>query len=230
MRIPAATPYHMPGEEELPTNIAQWKIDPNRCVLLIHDMQNYFLQRFLPDQPPVPTLIANISRLRHCCVETSIPIVYSAQPGDMTDAQRGLLKDFWGRGMSSEVTQRAIIPELRPRSVDTVLTKWRYSAFHRTDLLQLLRGRRRDQIIICGIYAHIGCLITACEAFSNDIEAFLVADAVADFSDDYHRSAVQYAAQNCAVSLSTAVALQAMSASPSEHGSPVFNVMGEQRC
>lgn len=57
----------------------------------------------------------------------------------------------------------------------------------------------RDQLVICGVYAHIGVLATAVESFSNDIETFLLADATADFSQDDHRMTLEYAAKRCAV-------------------------------
>ncbi|GAA3041064.1 hypothetical protein GCM10020000_19620 [Streptomyces olivoverticillatus] len=46
-------------------------------------------------------------------------------------------------------------------------------------------------------------LMTAVEAFTNDIQPFLVADAVADFSQAYHRLALDYAAERCAVVATT---------------------------
>ncbi|MBY5232276.1 Isochorismatase, partial [Bacillus paranthracis] len=61
----------------------------------------------------------------------------------------------------------------------------------------------RDQLIICGIYAHIGCLLTACEAFMDGIQPFFVADAVADFSLEHHKQALEYASNRCAVTTST---------------------------
>lgn len=84
-----------------------------------------------------------------------------------------------------------------------MLTKWRYSAFFRSDLLEQLRAQGRDQLILCGVYAHVGVVATALEAFTNDIQTFLVADAVGDFSADHHRLALTYAAARCAVVTTT---------------------------
>lgn len=201
MAIPAIAPYPMPGERDLPENTPHWKPDPRRAALLIHDMQQYFVEPFAAHQSR--ELVGNIASLLGQCREVDVPVVYTAQPGDMTDEQRGLLKDFWGSGMNATPEHRRIVDELAPDEHSRVFTKWRYSAFARTDLLTHLRALGRDQLIVCGVYAHVGCLMTAVDAFTHDIEPFLVADAVADFSAKYHRLAVGYAAQRCAVVLST---------------------------
>jgi bifunctional isochorismate lyase/aryl carrier protein len=105
--------------------------------------------------------------------------------------------------MSTDPDERAIVDELAPAPQDTVLTKWRYSAFSRTRLADLMAERRRDQLIVCGVYAHVGCLMTACDAFSRDIQPFFIVDAMADFDADHHRLAVRYAAERCARTMTT---------------------------
>lgn len=201
MSIPTIRPYRMPTEA--PASVAPWRADPGRAVLLIHDMQRYFVDFFPRGKPPVTDLLANVARLRQAAARAGVPVVYSAQPGGMSVAQRGLLLDVWGPGMSTDPRHREIVPELAPGPDDLVVDKYRYSAFHRTALADILAVSGRDQLIVCGVYAHVGCLLTVCDAFTRDIEAFLVADAVADFGPRQHRMALDYAAQRCAVTITT---------------------------
>jgi isochorismate hydrolase len=209
--IPEISPYRMPDEPELPANIATWRADADRAVLLVHDMQRYFLRPFPQDAPPGRDLVANAARLRTLCAQLEVPVCYTAQPGSMTPAERGLLLDFWGPGMQAEAADRAVVDPLAPDADDWILTKWRYSAFHKTGLLDRMRSNGRDQLVICGVYAHVGVLMSACDAFSSDIEVFVVADAIADFTLDYHRMALAYAAQRCAVVATTDQLLQQLS-------------------
>lgn len=198
--IPAVVSYPLPTASDLPERRVPWTVDPTRAVLLVHDMQRFFLR-------PLPIgmadeLTANVAAVLGRCREAGMPIAYTAQPGGMSEVDRGLLEDFWGPGMRVDPTDREIVDALAPAAGDWRLTKWRYSAFHRSDLLERMRSARRDQLVICGIYAHIGVLMTAVDAYTHDIQPFLVADAVADFSAKDHRMALDYAARCCAVVLS----------------------------
>lgn len=196
--IPRIAPYPMPTKHDIPHSKVPWTIDPERAVLLIHDMQKFFLRFFPEGESPAVELLRNVDSIRREFADLGIPVAYTAQPGAMSDEQRGLLKDFWGSGMTAEPEHRDVVEPLRPAPGDLVLTKWRYSALHRTELLDFFRRTGRDQLVICGIYAHVGCLMTAVDAFSHDIQPFLVADAVADFTLEYHRLALTYAAERCA--------------------------------
>lgn len=210
MAIAPIDSYPMPRPVDLPANTATWSVDARRAVLLVHDMQHYFLAPFREGAQPLTDLLANVTALRDRCAELAIPVAYSAQPGGMTPEDRGLLLDFWGPGMSAAPEDRGIPAVLGPGERDTVLTKWRASAFHRTGLLDLMAEQGRDQLIVCGVYAHVGILLTACDAFAHDIQPFVVADAVADFTPDFHRMALEYAATRCAMTLPTATVLQAL--------------------
>jgi isochorismate hydrolase len=201
MGIPQIENYTLRDPELRAVNVVAWQKHDDRSVLLVHDMQKYFLE-MLP-QPLRGELIDNCRQLVAHARERGIPIVYTAQRGDMSTAERGLLFDIWGRGMSSRSDHTGIADELALEPEDTVLAKWRYSAFHSTPLRETFKRHGRDQIIICGVYAHIGVLASAIDAYSNDIQVFLVQDAMADFSKQVHAQALAYAAECCAKVLST---------------------------
>ena len=147
--------------------------------------------------------IRNLRRLIDAAHAAGIPVYYTAQPPRQNPEDRRLLIDFWGDGLQNDESAR-VLDELAPTDRDTVLTKWRYSAFVRSPFEDLLKESGRDQLIIGGVYAHIGCLTTALEAFMRDIQPFMVADALADFSEEEHRIACEYASGRCARVLNTA--------------------------
>ena len=212
MALPKIAPYSYREHEH--QNRVNWRVDPARAALLVHDMQRYFVRAFeverdgqpLPDAQ-INIAIANIRRLLDAAHAANIPVYYTAQPPRQNPADRRLLTDFWGDGLQDDENAR-ILDELAPTEADTVLTKWRYSAFVRSPLEEQLKDLGRDQLIIGGIYAHIGCLTTALEAFMRDIQPFMVADALADFTAEEHRMACEYASGRCARVLNTAEVLE----------------------
>ena len=216
MALPKIAPYSYREQEH--QNRVNWRVDPARAALLVHDMQRYFVRAFelerdgqpLPDAQ-INIAIANIRRLLDAAHAANIPVYYTAQPPRQNPADRRLLTDFWGDGLQDDENAQ-ILDELAPTEADTVLTKWRYSAFVRSPLEEQLKDLGRDQLIIGGIYAHIGCLTTALEAFMRDIQPFMVTDALADFTAEEHRMACEYASGRCARVLNTAEALEHINA------------------
>lgn len=203
MPIPSISPYALssalgatgpgaPGplaageSHELP-----WRLERSRAALLVHDMQAYFLAAYRRTEEPISAVIPAIRRLIDGCDAAGVPVFFSAQPPAQAPLRRGLLGDLWGVGIPT-AEEAAIIPELAPRDHHHVVTKWRYSAFARTDLRECLAYSGRDQLLITGVYAHLGCQVTAADAFMNDVQPFLVADAIADFSAEEHASALRW--------------------------------------
>lgn len=229
MPLPTIPAYTLP--QDRPPAAVDWTADPTRSALLVHDMQTYFIDAFQSGEDgaegeagegsaQIDVAVGRIAALLETARKAGIPIVYTAQPPRQDPADRALLTDFWGTGLSTDAQAR-IIDELAPAEGDIVLPKWRYSAFMRSTLREQLLARGLDQLVITGVYAHIGCLATALDAFMLDIQAFLVADALADFTREDHVRALGYAAGRCARVQDTAEILASWRGAQDEQGQGV---------
>jgi bifunctional isochorismate lyase/aryl carrier protein len=80
MAIPKLNDYALPTADELPQNKVTWQVEPQRAALLIHDMQQYFLNFWGEDSALIKQVVENIANLRRYCKQQGIPVFYTAQP------------------------------------------------------------------------------------------------------------------------------------------------------
>ncbi|MFT4225061.1 isochorismatase family protein [Micropruina sp.] len=198
MTLPVGIDYEAPLHD-LPVSRATWELDAGRAAVLVHDLQRYFVTPFTDGCPALAGALAATEQIVQAARAAGVPVFYTAQQGDQDPADRGLQGDLWGPGMSTDPVHTAIVAEVAPSETDAIVEKHRYSAFARTDLADRLAAAGRDQLIITGVYAHIGVTATALDAFQREIHPFVVADAVADLGAEQHRRALELIASCCGV-------------------------------
>lgn len=190
------------------SNKVNWAIEPDRCALLIHDMQPHYLGA-LPDEA-CAQLIANVRAIGAACLDRGIPIFASQVPPAREGRERGLMMEMWGSGPAAG--NHDIDPRLGLADHHVwTLTKRSYSAFYGNDFEVLLRRLGREAILIVGVYTSIGCHCSAMDAFMRDMRAFLVNDATADLCPADHEAGLTSAARTCACVVDTASVCRALS-------------------
>lgn len=187
------------------SNKVDWTIEPERCALLVHDMQPHFLTA-LPDESRA-LIVAQTRDLCEASARRGIPIFASHVPKARRLDERGLMADMWGPGPSAPGYDPALgldAYHARP------LVKRSYSAFYGNDFEPLLRRLGRDSLLIVGVYTSIGCHYSAVDAFSRDIKPFVVSDAVADMHEADHAAGLSAIAKTCGKVVATSDVLDAL--------------------
>lgn len=191
-------PYVMPTPAMLPDDRTGWTLDPGRAALLVLNLQRRFLRLLDEEGAPVAPLLANAGRLVDVAHAAGVPVIHSVPA-----AERGPAPTGRPSGPPADRNGEAFAEQVMPRTGDTVLTARKHSAFARTRLDSRLRDLKRDQVVITGLFARIGVLMTAADAWAQDLEPFVVADAVADVSAGRHEFALEWMADTCGAVTST---------------------------
>ncbi|NEB94399.1 isochorismatase family protein [Streptomyces bauhiniae] len=191
-RTETPAPYAMPDPGALPADRSGWVIEPARAALLVLNPQNHFLRVLRERSAPVSQLVSGIALLCGSARAAGIPVLYTLAGADGRAAGRGTA--FGHPALLRDGDAREVAEEIRPQVGDGLLTAKRFSAFAGTRLRQRLAELGRDQPVITGVFARTQKLLTAADVAMQDMEPFVVADAVADRAPDQHRMAVEWIA------------------------------------
>jgi bifunctional isochorismate lyase/aryl carrier protein len=191
--FPAAEAYRL-GAVAAPThNRVAWTPDLGCAALLLHDVQPHYLAGLGPATRA--DLLENLRVISRLCAARGAPIFASRVPPARTPRDRGLMLDMWGEGPAAGATQ-TLAPELELNEEDVrPVLKRSYSAFYGNDFEVMLRRLGCTSLIVTGVYASAGCLLTSADAFMRDIRVFFIADAVADFRRAEHEEALRLVAR-----------------------------------
>jgi len=178
------------------------RIDPSKTVLLIIDMQNYFLEPGMAAEvPEAREIVPNINRLATSLRAAGGTVAWVITTFDEETIENwSVLKDLFSpqkcqamidnlsAGSKGHDLWSGLIVEGNDWSID----KNRFSAFIHgsSDLEERLRENDIDTVVIAGTLTDVCCETTARDAMMLNFKTVMITDANAAASDDDHNNAL----------------------------------------
>lgn len=164
------------------------RLDKNRCAFLIIDMQNDFVSEGAPIEcTGGRALIPAIAAMRAWCKQNGIPVMYTKEQHRRQKVDFGMELERHEPEHCVEGTDGIeIVAGLAPDEEDYVIVKRRYSAFYLTDLEVLMKGLKRDCLILAGVATNVCVYATALDAQERDFHVVVLEDCVVGTSPDLH--------------------------------------------
>ena len=162
-------------------NTHHLRINPKRAALLVIEMQNVFLK----DLGIISDLqMANIQKIISAADESGTKVIF-VRHNDSSEISKSMV-DWWGGDKIEKNTEGWQMIDGFDISGRIVIDKNQYSAFHKTDLDEILKANHIEDLIITGVMTNCCCETTAREAFMYGYRVFFVNDATATFNEELH--------------------------------------------
>jgi gluconolactonase len=201
-------------------------LDPERCVLIIQDLQNdviieggAFADSGSPEHAKEQNVVENVKELAATAREKGVPVIHvhyiveEGAPGlklnaplfqGLKDAE-ALVRGSWGA---------AAAEGLEPQEGDHVIEKMRMSAWHDTNLESLLEELGRDTIIVTGAWTNMSIEHTSRTGADKGYFMVVPEDACSTMNAEWHNASINYALQNVATVTTCAAATAALAGVP----------------
>jgi len=184
------------------------QLDPNRCALIIQDMQNdviieggAFADSGAPAHAIAQNAVANVADLAAACRSAAVPVIHiwfivdEGAPGLRQNAPlfqgvkgaNALVRGSWGAAPADG---------LEPQDGDHVVEKTRMNGFYNTILDNLLRGFGTETLVITGAWTNMSIEHTARHAADAGYEVVVVSDGTSTVSDEWQNAGLNYALTN----------------------------------
>lgn len=167
-----------------------WMIKKDNTALIIIDMQHDFISEGAPIEcPGGRDIIPNIKKVKEWAKENNIPVFYTKESHRPQKVDFGLELERSEPEHCLEGTKGIeIVEELKPEEDDYVIIKRRYSGYYLTDLEILMKGLKKNSLIITGAATNVCVYATALDTQQRDMNAIILSDCVAGTSVDLHEA------------------------------------------
>ncbi len=167
-----------------------WRIDPETTALLVIDMENDVL---LPgahsEVPAARDIVPAINSLAATCRKASIPVIWIRHVERADGSDAGLMWDFLPPMIvGTEGVELYDKLDVQPEDYDVEKCRWSALIPGSSTLDALLRGLKRDSLIITGVATNICCESTARDAAMMDYKVFFLSDGNATYSTEAHEA------------------------------------------
>jgi nicotinamidase-related amidase len=152
-------------------------------VTLVIDVENGFCKQGNLASPRCDAAIPAIRAVIEERKTAGDRLIFTADTHDVNDREFEVFPVHCLRGS----LEAEVVPELQPYLADAELVrKRRYSAFFETDLEQMLRKLRPEQVTVTGVCTDICVLHTVAGLRNRDYRVVVPANAVATFDGPGH--------------------------------------------
>ncbi len=197
-------------------------LDPDRCVLIIQDLQNdviieggAFADSGSPQHAKEQNVVENVKALAETCRSKGIPVIHvhyiveEGAPGLKLNAPlfqgvkdaNALVRGTWGAAPAEG---------LEPQPGDFVVEKMRMSAWQGTKLETMLAGLGRDTIIVTGAWTNMSIEHTSRTGADKGFFMVVPEDGCSTMNADWHNASINYALQNVATVTTCAAVTEAL--------------------
>ncbi len=170
--------------------------------VIVVDMLNDFIYGKLACERALD-IIPNLKKLIDAARKSGRPVIFANDAHLPSDPEMGL----WGEHAMKGTKEAEVIPELEPARQDYVLEKRNYSSFFETGLELLLHTLNIDTVVITGLHTHMCCRHTAADAFMRGFRVIAAEDCLNAFTEEDHRSGIEYMRSVYDASITTGDAL-----------------------
>ena len=204
----SSAPVPPPQQQPAPALKTLDRLDPNRCALIIQDMQNdvvmdggAFASSGSPAHCKQQNAIPNAMRLAEACRRRGVMVIHvwfivePGAPGVTLNAplfeglveSKAMVRGTWGA---------APVTGLEAKPGDHVVEKMRMSAWEGSRLETVLKAGRRDMVIVTGAWTNMSIEHTARTGADKGYVMIVPEDCCSTMNADWHRASINYALQN----------------------------------
>jgi len=168
------------------------KLQPHNTALLVIDMERDFVDEgAVQETPGARALIPTVNRLTNWARAQRVPVVFTFEMHRADRSDYGIELEYDPPHCLEGSTGCELAAGLEVLGSDyRILGKRRYDAFLGTDLDLLLRSKKIENLICCGVTTHVCVMSTVFTARNLDYRVLLVRDAVAAVSPEHQAAAL----------------------------------------